>query len=502
MAVTGEFYPTKEDVKNVYLRAFAASATRKGFTVNVLPGSEADMRADAIASVVVPAFANNKLGLSAVNPLTAQGDDVINGAASYGVSQRPASPATGYVRIQVVSGTVNIPDGYPGTMSDGTAIVTVGVHTGVAHNDPVLVTATTGGEDTNQPSGAAGTWDSAGIGALKRNFTVASGGLVDGEDEDDVEDVRQAWLERLANPGKGGNRAHVAELARAASASIKNVWVYSGPTGPGSVGVAIQGDGDGELSSVVIAQAAAAVTAELPGHTQINCTSVTPEGVDVVIGIHAPLPKLAGGPGGGFLDAVPWPNNTEPIVKITAFNSTTGTITTNAATLAGLVVGNHIGIWDPTYEDPTTGDVVGKMYEFVVASAADTGFVEITVNGGFPKDFTGCYISAGSVNLVSWAASAVAAFATLGPGEKTSNVFLLPRAARWPSQDVKGPQWLESRILTEIQSSHDEIANATWSARYATGTTTTKTKPTVPAAATDAPKRLTLTHLAFRYETL
>ena len=498
MTIVGQFYPTTEDVVNVYLRSLAGSCARKGIAYNVLPGSEAWLRARAIAAVVVPAFANNKLGLDAVNPLTAQGDDVINGAAAQGVTQRPASAATGYITAQVVSGTVAIPDGYPGTMSDGTPITVFGAHPAVANGDPVLVTTTTTGEDANQTFGASGTWDSASVGGLKNKFTVASGGLADASDADTVEEVRQAWLDRLANPGKGGNWAHVCELAKGASASIASAWAYPGLT-PGSYGVAIMGPtGDGALSAAVVAKAASAIVAELPGHPNLNCTTIAPDPVDVVIKVHAPLPKAAGGPGGGFLDAAPWPNDAMPIVKATSFNSTTGVLTTNAATLSGLVVGNHIGIWDPAYED-SAGNVVGKMYEFVVSEALDPATVTIKVNGGFPKDFSGCYISAGAVNLVRWAESAVAAFATLGPGEKTTNIFRLPRAARKPDESVRGPQRLESRILNDIQSAHDEISDIGWTARYSSTTTTTRTEPTIPDAITDPPFRLTLAHLAFRY---
>lgn len=498
MTIVGQFYPTTEDVVNVYLRSVAGSARRKGIAYNVLPGSEAWLRARAIAAVVVPAFANNKLGLDAVNPLTAQGDDVINGAAAYGVNARPASPATGYITAQVVSGTVNIPDGHPGTLTDGTAITVVGAHPAIANGDPVLVTTATTGVDANQTFNTPGTWDNASIGALKRNFTVAAGGLADASDADTVEEVRQQWLERLANPGKGGNWAHVCELARGASSSISSAWAYPGLT-PGSYGVAIMGGtGNGALSAAVVSQAAAAIVAELPGHTELNCTTITPQEVDVVIKVHAPLPKSAGGPGGGFLDANPWPNDTVPIVKVTSFNATTGVIGTDGASLSGLAIGNHIGIWDPSYVD-ASGNTVGKMYEFVVSEALDPGNVTIKVNGGFPKDFTGCYISAGATNLVKWAESAVAAFATLGPGEKTTSVFLLPRAARKPDEAVRGPQRLESRILSDIQSAHDEISDIGWSARYATGTAVTLTAPSVPGSITDPPRRLTLKHLSFRY---
>ena len=53
MTIVGQFYPTTEDVVNVYLRSLAGSCARKGIAYNVLPGSEAWLRARAIAAVVV-----------------------------------------------------------------------------------------------------------------------------------------------------------------------------------------------------------------------------------------------------------------------------------------------------------------------------------------------------------------------------------------------------------------------------------------------------------------
>lgn len=490
-SVAGQFYPTREDLVNVYLRAIAGWAGRRGIVVNVLPGSEYEMRAQAAANVALAAFANNKLGLAAVSPLDATGEQLIELAEVFGIEQRPASKASGLVAVRLNPGftTATIPSGYQGTCEDGTKIVTTGINT-ITGNTTIAVETVEAGEDLNQAALTKCTWDSASVGGLRRSFNVFLGGLTGGHDADTEEVVRDRLLERIANPGAGGNWAHIATLSTNSSAAIQRTYVYPSIQGPGTVGIALIAEGgDRTVSDVIVTNAAAAVIAELSGRCKLNATTVTPEQVDVVIALDLPTPQAAGNRGGGWLDASPWPNATVPHAKITSYNSTTGTITTNAAASTGLSVGSHIAIWD--YADEV-------MREFVVINFTVGPNVQITVSGGFPKDFTGHYVSAGAVNIADYATTALAAFATLGPGEKSSSVAVLPRARRQPTVDVAGQMALNTRLLSTIQQTHPEIDSIEWSARYVTGTTTNKTTPTIPGASTGAPYVLTLKHLAFR----
>lgn len=112
-------------------------------------------------------------------------------------------------------------------------------------------------------------------------------------------------------------------------------------------------------------------------------------------------------------------------------------------------------------------------------------------------DLIGAYISVGAENLQAYAESMLAAFTSLGPGEKTASTFILPRALRKPSPDVDAPSDVTSRILATVTNAHDEILGLDWAARYETGTTTTRTTPGLPTATTDEPKILVLKHMAF-----
>lgn len=496
--VAGQYFPTKEEAKNVFLRTISAGAARYGLTVNVLPGSEYDLRAEAFAQLAVTIFANNKLGMAALSPLDAVGDTLIEQAGAHGVAERPASGASGLVHIKVTSGTVTIPAGFECTGENGIKYATVSLVVGAVDAELVSVIATEGGTATNLGAGSIVTWDSPSIGNLKRDATVGSAGLTGGEDADDEETVRQRWLERLANPGQGGNWSHIKQIAEASSASIHKAYPYPACNGPGSVGVALVSDsGSRAVETTVVNQAAADIAAELPGHVSLNVTTVTAEEVDIVLAVQAPLPVHAGGKGNAWYDATPWPNTASGPVKITAYNSTTGEITTDAVALNGVAVGSRIGIYEPPEDDTDEG----VMHEYTVASATVSGTVKLTVTaGGLSYDVgpVGCYISAGAKGLTAWAETVVDSMNKLGPGEKTSSVFNRPRGLRKPTPDVEGPQQLGSNVLTLTQSAHAEILSIEYAARYETGTTTPQTSPSTPASPLDPPNILVLKHLAFR----
>ena len=492
--VAGQYFPTVEELVNIGLRNVAGAAARRGLTVNVLPGSELWMRFNAIARQVVGIYANNKLGLAASSPQDATEDDLPALAAQFGVVARPAQAASGFVTIKVVTGTVTIPVGFECTASNGVTYEVTQNYLGLANGADVEIVARTGGAHTNLSAGETVNWTAASLGNLKRDATVESGGVEDGTDGDSVEVVRQRLLKRLSRAAVGGNWAAIAEWAEGASSAIADAYVYPAIQGPGSYGVAlVSADGDRTVTDAVVNAAATAITAEVPGRANGNITTVLPQEVDVVFAVSAEAPKYAGGKGNGFRDGSPWPNDTSGAVKVTAYNSGTGTITVNTASLGVLAPNHHIGIWDPDSE---------TMYEYTVLTATDAGAtVDITVIGGFSLDHTGAYVSAGAVNLRTWAANALAAMRTLGPGEKSSSTWVLPRARRRPTPDVQGPMKLTSRICSAISDASPEILGIEYSNRYATGTTSTLTAPTVPVASTDPPNILVLKHLAFRATT-
>src|SRR5262249_15914494 len=109
--VDGAVYPTESEVRDQLLRTIRLAFLRRGRAVNVLPGSDYHIMATAMARVIVIAFANNKVALRDVSPLTATGDNLTKLAKAFGVERRPPSGASGYLIVKC-TGVAPIPATY------------------------------------------------------------------------------------------------------------------------------------------------------------------------------------------------------------------------------------------------------------------------------------------------------------------------------------------------------------------------------------------------------
>jgi uncharacterized phage protein gp47/JayE len=488
--VDGMFYPTEPEIRDQLLRAIYLAHLRRDLTVNILPGSDYEIMCTALARVIVIAFSNNRIALRDVSPLTATGDNLRLIARLFGVEERAAVGASGFATITATT-IVVIPAAYTITAPNGKQYQTPAVQT-VPSLTPVALVAVDTGADTDQEAGTILKWDSAAIGALSSTATVTTSGLTGGADADTDETLRARLLERLATPAAAGNWAQLAGWALASSASVGSAYVYSAVRGPGSVDIAVLGTSDDRaLSATVVAQAAAYVVARVPGFASINVTPVYPELVDVSVAAQLPLPKFAGGAGGGWVDAAPWPSDDAIVAAVsgTQLDVTTGTVP---------ALGQHIALWNPDDQTLTSflitsaPSVIGGGYRFNVAPVG---------GGGMPAWVApGFYISASADKLGDYAAELAAAFLGLGPGEKSTNPDIVPRALRKPSPDVSGVANLTSLVLAAITNAHPEILSLAWGARRATGTLTTLTGPSIPPTTADPPRLLSLRHLAIRKE--
>ncbi len=486
--VGGAAYPTTAEIRDAILRTKRLAYVRRGKKINVLPGSDAYFDATAIAEVISIAFANGQITLADVNPLTTTGTRLRLLCKVFGVSERPMAGSSGYIIVSCV-GTVVIPEGYICTAASGAKYKTTAIAT-ATNGDLVQVVAVSTGTATDQDAGAILGWDSAAVGGLKSTCTVYVGGLTGGSDGDTDETLRARLIDRIAFPGAGGNWPQVKKWAEDASASIKAAYVYQAPQGPCSVGVAVEGvEDDGVLGQTVVNLAASAIAANYPGNVTLNVTSIVAEQVDIVIAAQLPLPQSAGGIGGGWRDAVPWPSD----------NTTVTTVNANLAVVqavAAPVQGMHIALWSKDDQE---------MREFVLAGVVDlgAGAYGLTMVPLQPGDTTdpsmiGGYVSAGAENLVSYVATVLEQMKALGPGEKSNSPDIIPRALRKPTADVVAQAALNSPFLSAISNAHSEIVDLAWAGRFATGTVTPLTMPSVPPTTTDPPRKLVLGHFAIR----
>lgn len=485
-------YPTAPEVRDGILRTIKIGLAREGITVNVLPGSDHYVRAEALARRLTVAYANTRIAYEDYSPLTATGDKLIQIAGVFGVTKRQPSKATGFVIIASTS-AVTIPAGFRATAPNGETYDVI-ASTTVSNGGTVELVAVNTGKSTNQAKGTKLVWQSGSIGALGNVATVDAGGIDGGANEDDNETLRRRLLDRLANPSVGGNNASVKATAEDASAAVEAAYVYAALNGPASLSVAMtKAGGDRTLSAANVAAPRSALIAALPGHVRVYATAITKEEVDVVLRATLPEAASAGGAGGGWKDAAPWPSGTPAAGtndgKVTAYTAPTATVRTTTAP----TVGNAIGIWDADAQ---------VMREYTIATSGGvSGAYTITVQGldgsaGFKSSPLNAFVSAGAFNLKAYAATMLTELEALGPGEKTASLELLPTSRRYPVIDNAHPANLDNRILGNLQKAHPELV-AEYGLRLETGTTTAITGPSIPAATTDPPNNLVLAQLAF-----
>jgi uncharacterized phage protein gp47/JayE len=488
-------FPTPAELRDGILRRVAYSYQRQGLTANILPGSDRYITAEAVASRLSIPLANSQTANTDRDPLNATGQALEDLAEVYGVTKRDASKAAGYVTV-TITGTATIPAAFRCTAPDGqkydTTTTTVGAITGTK----VEVQAVEGGEASNQDADVIMTWDSTSIGNLKQTAVVDAGELDGGADADDDETLRQRLLDRLSFPQGGGNDAQVKAWAEEASAAVDKAYVYPAVRGAGSFDIAVTAEGgDRTLASATVAEVAAYVRGKVPGGSiDVNVTTVAPQAMDIIVYLSLPLPQNAGGAGGGWRDGTPWPSGSFAAGtndgKVTSYSAPTATVRTTTAP----VVGNQIGIWNPTNK---------KMYEYTVTVVGGvSGAYTIQVqdsNGatGFKVSPLDAYVSAGAYSLATYADDLAEQIELLGPGEKTTNTDILPRGRRFPGTDVSNPSDLTSKLLSVLDREHEEILNITYAGRLITLTTTPQTSPTTPATTADPPSIFSLAYLSF-----
>lgn len=495
-------YPTPQEILSQLLADIRYGYERIGVTANVSKGSEPYIRSQAIANRISIAIQNNKLALAGVSPLDADDEQLVELAGVFGITKRAASSAAGNVVVTTLSGwPVTIPSGFICTAPNGIQYETT-VATTVVTGMVVEVVAKTTGADTEQVAGTVVTWDSAAIGYLDQNATVDTGGITGGSDEDSTEVLRRRLIQRLSFPEVGGNVAQMMTFAEEATSAVEAAFCYAAARGPASYDVVVtQTGGNRALSTANLNLVGANILGKMPGSADLNLTTVAEQQVDVILNATLPLPVNAGGAGGGWRDAVPWPSTAETgagvFARVTSIANllTLSQITVNSTAANPPVAGKRFGIWN--YADHA-------MYEFTILPPIGGGpgayVITIDTNQSDAINFiqVGMCCSAGAVNLKAYAEAFYDAVLLLGPGEKTDNIDILPRGRRQPSADVLWPTNLTNALLANVIEAHPELLELSYAARLDTGVATTRVGPSIATTTADPSRILTLKHFSIR----
>ncbi|MBU1785296.1 MAG: baseplate J/gp47 family protein [Candidatus Omnitrophica bacterium] len=487
------YYPTPAQIRDAILRSIKLANMRRGIAANVLPGSDHYIRSEGISYRYSTSVANNMIAFAMSSPLNSTGTYLVEQAGIFGVERRPATGAKGFI-VVTLSGAAVIPSGFQCVAVDGHKYQTIAATTVTGPTDTVEVEAVEQGASTDQDPNAIVTWESAAIGNMQQVARVDSEGLTGGSDEDTYEELRQRLLEHLSFPGVGGNSANNREWSEDASAAVDDAFVYAAIRGPASYDIAISSRvDDHSLSSAVVNEVAAYVASLMPGHSSINVTTVDPELVDVVMHLDVPLPTHAGGAGGGWLDAQPWPAS-PGFGHIIGFPF--GWMRVEIPGGIEPQIGAHVALWNPV--DAVMNTYTVTAVQSVVPPPIDV--VDIKIGAPLGPIDVGMFLSAACQNISDYATSFYTATRLLGPGEKTKNIDLIPRSLRHPPPDITSPYALTSVQLNAVMNGQPEILDLQYALRVESGTGPSGpslTTPSIPLVTADPPKILVPRNIAF-----
>lgn len=489
-----------EEIRDDGLRTLRNGLIERGVAdPNVTPGSDFYAEFTAFANELAVVEANALIKADAAMPDTAIGDDLERVCEPYGLSKRPAVGSTGSV---IFSATAAATVGTGTELLDPAglryAVVTGGTY---SNGDLIPIAAVDTGDGTNLAAGVTLRWIVPPAYSAS-TAEVTTGGLINGADAEGDEELRQRLYARLRTPPRSGNWQHVAELAEASSPAVQRAFVYPAIQGPATLHVAVAAAPTATnkqravSAGVVSTSVTPYVQAGLPHHAYSVVTSVTNVNVDMAIGVVLPDATSAGGPGGGWVSAAPWPTvdgSSYYRVKVTAVVASDGTQITVDAQTAPTVGASRVS-WISTADWRVRSALV-------TAVSGTAGAYTITLDAPFTGIATDDLIFPECENQDALLAAVLDFFALMGPGEKSSNAAALILGSRKPLA-VNG--WVASvgaRLLKAVTDTSDDVQAAAF--LYRTDGTVTLSgssgtlTPAVPGSVSSPPNIYVPRRIAF-----
>lgn len=476
MAEPKEFVvKTREQIRTDYTRTIAAGLVDVGIpNPNVSEGTLDYVRGDALGAFGEDIGNLVALKANAALPDTAGKNDpeeLYRIARIIKKSLRPAGPSRGKIILETTTDVaVGIPSG--AQLVDETGLTfEVAVPGPYSDGDEITCNSVDTGESTNIEAGKTLRWVNPPPFVVKTAL-VAPGGFLYGVDQEDIEGLRARVIDHFANPPGGGNWAQVVEVAERSSYASQ-AFVYPGVYGGNTLHVCVVRAPTKTNKSRAIDQTtvdtfiAPGVIGEFPTFADIVVTSATDNPADVSFELNLPSSRLASppGPGGGWLDANPWPKpyTSDGFASVISVTSAVEFVVRAEGTP---IVGSRI-----VYVSP----VDFYVYHGTVQSVSRDD------PGGFPNDWrivvdvvflsvratstalsVGDWISPDAERFDNYVESALSAFATIGPAEKTTSLGLLPRALRKPAKVYKYPADVGSYALRQLILSGDEVLDVSF----------------------------------------
>jgi len=486
---------TLEEIRDDYLRTYRNMLIAKGIdNPSTGEGSEVYLRATALAQQVYAASASAPVLANAMMPDTAEGDDLLRWARLRGIGPRPAGVSSGGVYLSAtIDDPIAIPEGAQLIDGDG---LTYRVVTGAAYRDGEIVPieSVETGDEVNLEAGVKLRW-TAPPEFVQPTAEVIVGGLTGGTPVETEDGFRARLLDLMANPPNGVNSASFNLAAEKSSPAVQKAFFYPAANGPSTgrsavVGAPTSTNKTRVVNALVMSTVVEpAVSGHAPEFVDVVTTTVEPLQVNVAVGLDLPAAKTAvpAGPGGGWVDAVPFPltNSLGYSYVDLVTSSTEVRVTSDVAPVVGGSVCWLSGVdWRlRTAKVLSFVYVPGPVDAYTIT--LDTALVS---SNGTPIAVNDWLFPA-SENVQAYVDTLLESFAGLGPGQITSVVGLLPRARRRPFVTESWPSDLDSRFLRPL-ATYDEVYSQGYNYK-------SLTTPPVPSLITDPPYIFTPGRLGF-----
>lgn len=475
---------TNAEIRDDILRVLKNGLIARGVaTPNVLPGSEEFAKAQAIANEIEPLYANLQIVADELMPDTATGDGLARWLSVYQDGYRSAQGSHGQIVFDTTQTT---------TVTAGTELIdgigqrfSVDISGTYADGDLINVSAVSTGSTTNHDEGDALRWV---IQPAFANPTalVAVGGLIDGIDTEDDETARARLFDKLANPQQAGNWSQLSAFAEKSTGSVQKAFVYPAVNGPSTMHVAVIGyttdtNKSRTISNTLLTGTVQPYMAGVPAEgTEIVTTDTADVNEDVSIAMTIPSAPTASppGPGGGWVNGTPWPYPADTYTSCAVTAVTSSTVFRVRASIAPQANVTRI-----CWQSYTAGD--WALYTATVISYTNpsTDIYEVTLDQPFTDIAVGDYISPLAENSSVYFAALIAAFAKMGPGEKTTSAGPLVRGYRHPLPAAGWPYKVGTNLLKALTDSGDEVSDASFLYRLSGGAA-----PGVPGSISGSPK--------------
>lgn len=516
---------TVEQIRDDYLRTYRNGLINRGIaSPNVSDGTAIFNKATSLAQQVYAASVAVPLAADAQMPDSAQGPDLVRQAVIYlGGGLRPAGPSAGPLVF-----TAALPPNVGVAISQGQQLldpsgltyeVSVG-GTYAAGGPPVPINSVDVGAATKLTAGTVLRWVTPPA-FVNPTAAVGVGGLTGGADPETYDGLRARLMEKLGNPPNGVNWASLVTAIEGATGAVQKGFAYPACNGASTEHGAAVGAPPGTttptgrnrdvdalvtLPTVIVP----AALADRPQFVETVITTIQNYPVQLCIGLSLPASALSSpqGPGGGWIDADPFP---VPDLVAILFCATTVVTSSTSITLQSVsapVLGGQVSWvstddWQLYTAKILSFTVSGGGPLFTYAVVLDSPFV--SVNG--VTIAVGDYVFPAALNMGTYVAAWLAGFGALGPGEKTSAPGLMPRAMRRPLASQSWPSALLRPFLANFTGAGPEVTDAQYlykspiagapSPTIITVFGTQYIAPPLPALITDGPYILTPNRVAF-----